>query len=154
LNAEKARYLIVGGFAVMLHTEPRFTKDLDVWVEPTPTNAVRVWSALARFGAPLRDVSPDVFTRPGNFFVIGVIPNRIDVLTHLTALEFPKAWRRRRRASYGGVRAGFLAAEDLLRNKRAVGRPQDLLDAEKLEIWMSDRRRRRRRRSGGTRSPE
>lgn len=91
LNAEDVRYLVVVGFAVMFHSEPRFTKDLDVWVEPTRANAERVWRALARFGAPLEDVTPADFAAPGNFYVMGISPQRIGVLTKVDGVEFRAA---------------------------------------------------------------
>ena len=137
LNAEKAEYLVVGGYAVIFHTEPRFTKDLDVWVRPTPTNAAKVWRALGQFGAPLTGMSADDFVTPGNFYVMGRAPNRIDVLTSIAALDFDTAWKNRVRGSYGGEPAAFLSVADLVINKRAVARPQDLLDVEKLESWSS-----------------
>jgi hypothetical protein len=130
--AEGADFLIVGGHAVMLYTEPRYTKDIDVWVRPSRENAERVFRGLARFGAPLSDVTVDDFASPGTIFQIGVAPNRIDVLTSIEGVEFEKAWAARTPSTYGGVPIGVLSAEDLIANKRAVGRPQDLLDVEAL----------------------
>lgn len=133
LNDAGARFLIVGGYAVMFHTEPRFTKDLDVWIDPTPENAERVWQALTRFGAPTGQLAVSDLHAPGNFYVMGVAPTRIDVITSVDAVEFQGAWCRAARGSYGDVPVGFLSVADLIRNKRAVGRPQDLLDADRLE---------------------
>jgi hypothetical protein len=133
LNDEDVRCLVVGGYAVMFHTEPRFTKDLDVWVDPTPENAKRVWQALVRFGAPTDKLSIDDLTTPGVFFVMGVAPTRIDILTTIDGVSFPEAWSRAAAGSYGGVPVRFLSVADLIRNKRAVGRPQDLLDVARLE---------------------
>ena len=81
LNAAAARYLLVGGYAVAFHAAPRFTKDLDVWTEPTPANAARVAEALRAFGAPLQDLSLADLERAGLVFQIGVPPNRIDIVT-------------------------------------------------------------------------
>ena len=132
LCAEEADFLVVGGHAVMLYTEPRYTKDLDVWVLPTAANAERVLRALARFGAPLSDITADDLAVPGTIFQIGVAPNRVDILTSIEGLQFEQAWAARSRSTYGGVPIGVLSAEDLITNKRAVGRPQDLLDVDAL----------------------
>ena len=127
------RYLVVGAYAVTHYTAPRFTKDLDVWVDPDPENAARVWSALARYGAPLSGVSPGDFTKPRMVFQIGVTTTRIDILTSVEALEFGPCWKRRDPGKYGGLDVPYLSRVDLIRNKRAVARPQDLLDVARLQ---------------------
>ena len=132
LSAQGVDFLVVGGHAVMLYTEPRYTKDLDVWVRPTGENAERVFRALADFGAPLENVNVEDFAAPGTIFQIGVAPNRVDILTSLEGIEFEHAWTGRTKSTYGGVPIGVLSAEDLIANKRAVARPQDLLDVDAL----------------------
>lgn len=127
------RYLLVGGYAVAFHARPRYTKDLDIWVEPTTANARRVWKALAAFGAPLQDVRPEDLTRPEMVLQIGLAPNRIDILTELAGVDFAEAWNRRATTTYGDCTIAVLARADLIRNKRKVGRPQDLIDVEELE---------------------
>jgi len=133
LHESQVKYLVIGGYAVMLYTEPRFTKDLDVWVEPTPENAHRVHAALARFGAPLAGVGPADFSRPGLFYQMGRPPVRVDILTSVTGLEFADAWPRRVEKDLGGVRALFISRDDLIRVKAALGRPLDLIDVEALK---------------------
>lgn len=133
LNAGDARYLIVGGYAVFFHGQPRYTKDLDVWVEPSAENAVRVIEALRRFGAPLHDLSVADLSSPGITFQMGNAPNRIDILTDVASLSFPQAWSRRVEGCYGVQRMWLLSRADLIANKRAVGRPQDLEDVRLLE---------------------
>lgn len=128
-----AEFLVVGAYAVMFHTAPRYTKDLDIWTRPTPENATRVYRALAAFGAPMMDLSPDDLAVEGTIFQIGIAPNRIDVLTSIEGVTFDAAWERRVISNYGGVPIGLLAVEDLLTNKRAVGRPQDRIDVANLE---------------------
>lgn len=137
-SAEEVEYLLVGGYAVMLYSEPRHTKDLDVWVRPSEANASRVLAALARFGAPLFDLTHEDLCRPGVVFQMGVPPNRIDLLTRLDGVDFPTAARRATRVTYGGVEVPVIALEDLLRNKETVGRPRDLLDAEVLRRALVD----------------
>lgn len=132
LTAADARFLIVGAYALALHARPRATGDLDLWIEPTPENAERVMTALRAFGAPLSDLSAEDLTRHDTVFQIGVEPRRIDLLTSLTGLRFAEAWPRRVMARFGGHDHPFLGRDDLVRNKRAVGRPRDLADLEAL----------------------
>ncbi len=133
LNDADARYLLVGGYAAAVHGEPRFTKGLDVRVQTSVDNAHRVRSALAQFGAPLSMFPIEEISRPELVFQLGVAPHRIDILTQLTGLEFDKAWPHRVRALFGGVDTWFIGVDDLIANKRATARPQDLRDVEVLE---------------------
>ncbi|HEX9731147.1 MAG TPA: hypothetical protein VGG06_04075 [Thermoanaerobaculia bacterium] len=133
LSAVEARYLVVGAHAVIYHATPRYTKDLDIWIEPTPDNAQRVYTALTRFGAPMETLEVEDLATSGTIFQIGVEPNRIDVITELKGLSFAGAWQRRIHSTYGDVPVALLGLDDLLVNKRSVGRPQDLLDVGALE---------------------
>lgn len=133
LNGAGARYLLVGGYALAFHGHPRFTKDLDVWVEAESENALRVHAALREFGAPLHDLSPEDLTRAGLVFQIGVPPNRIDILTSIDGVGFGDAWSERAMTRYGESAVPVLGRRQLIANKRATGRAQDLLDAEVLE---------------------
>jgi hypothetical protein len=127
-------FLIVGAHALAAHGIPRATGDLDIWIRPTRANAERAHQALARFGAPLDDLTVDDLTREGTVFQIGLPPARIDILTTITAVAFEEAWSRRLMAQVApGVQVPLLGREDMLRNKRAVGRPKDLADAAWLE---------------------
>ncbi len=132
LNATGADYLVVGAHAVAFHAEPRFTKDLDIWVDATPDNASRVMAALQQFGAPLRDVTVSDFTEPGVTLQIGVAPNRIDVCTTIDGVRFSEAWPTRVATTYGDDAIWVIGRAELLRNKLAAGRPQDLLDVALL----------------------
>lgn len=138
------RFLVVGAHAVAYYTEPRYTKDLDIWVEATPSNAERVWTALRRFGAPLAGVTPADFTNSSLVYQMGIEPNRIDIIMGIDGIGFGAAWRRRVRTTYGGVSISLLGRTDLIRNKRAAGRPQDLLDIARLKASTSRGSRRRR----------
>lgn len=131
-NEHQVRYLIVGAYAVMKYTEPRYTKDLDIWIDPTRENALRVFAALKEFGAPLSDVTPEDFTKTDLIFQLGLAPNRIDILMAVKGLEFAKAWERQVQASFEDVTMNVVCKEDLLISKEAAGRPQDLIDADAL----------------------
>lgn len=132
-SKEGVEFIVVGAHAVMYFTEPRYTKDLDVWVRPSEENGARVYRSLAAFGAPMSDLSIADLSVPGTIFQIGIAPNRIDVLTSIEGVAFDDAWGRRVRSTYADVPIALLSLEDLLANKRAVGRPQDQLDVAKLE---------------------
>ncbi len=132
LNAAGAEYLVVGAHALAAHGVPRATGDLDVWVRGTPENASRVLVALREFGAPLFSLTADDLSCPETVFQIGVVPVRIDLLTSISGVGFEEAWAGRISAFVDGVTFGVLGREELLRNKRATGRPKDLLDVESL----------------------
>jgi hypothetical protein len=129
----EARFLVVGGYAVGVHGRPRATKDLDVWVEATPANAPKVIAALRVFGAPLMGLAEQDLGAPGVGLRIGVEPGRIDVITKISGVEFDEAWSGRTEASFADVRAPVIGLAQLLANKRAAGRPQDLADVDALE---------------------
>jgi len=133
LNAAEVRYLIVGAYAVTFHASPRFTKDLDIWIDPDPANARRTWTALAAFGAPVKDLNPAELADPDVVYQIGVPPNRVDILTTLTGVGFAEAWARRVEARYGDCPVAYISKEDLVTNKRRVARPLDLEDVRRLE---------------------
>jgi predicted nucleotidyltransferase len=132
LNAAGVRYLIVGGYAVMIYTEPRYTKDLDLWIEPIESNARGLLAALARFGAPTKDVSAADFTEPEVFFQIGVEPVRIDIMTSVPGLDFRSAWSRKILVDFGGESAPVLCRHDVLLSKLAAGRVRDQKDVKSL----------------------
>ena len=133
LNAAGARYLLVGGYAVAFHAQPRFTKDLDVWTESSAANAALVHEALRAFGAPLQDLAAADLGRSGLIFQIGVPPNRIDIVTSIDGVEFAEAWPGHAETTYGDQPVPVIGRAELVRNKRASGRPQDLLDLEILD---------------------
>jgi hypothetical protein len=133
-NAHGVRYLIVGAHAVGLHSEPRGTKNLDVLIEATSENAKNVFAALAEFGAPLAGMSAADFNdRPGSVFQIGVPPSRIDILQRIEGVDFEQAWSNRIDTSFAAnLPVHVISSADLVRNKLAVARPQDLIDVEKI----------------------
>jgi hypothetical protein len=134
LLAEGARFLVVGAHAMAVHGVPRATGDLDVWVAADGQNAERTWQGLRRFGAPLAALgfSPHDFTRADQVIQIGLPPRRIDILTSISGVEFDQAWPNRVEQQVGPVTVPFIARADLVRNKRATGRPKDLADLAAL----------------------
>lgn len=130
-NQHEVRYLIVGGYAVMKYSEPRYTKDLDIWVEASEENSKRVYSALREFGAPVGDLSEADFAIDG-FFQMGRPPLRIDILMSIDGVTFEDAWPNRQDGDFDGIPATFLSADDLITNKSASARPQDIVDIESV----------------------
>jgi len=133
LNAHEVEFLVVGAHALAAHGHVRATKDLDVWARSSPENGRRLIRALTAFGAPMQAVSENDFAAPGITFQIGVEPVRIDIITAVDGLTFDDAWRNRVTSDYGGEPVFVISRDDLIRNKRASGRPQDLADIAALE---------------------
>lgn len=133
LNSFKVRYLVVGGYAVMKYTEPRYTKDVDLWVEPSRANSLRLLKALKKFGAPLDNVVASDFAKKGTLFMMGLPPNRFDILTRIKPLTFSDSWKRRTEGRLAGVKLHFLSLEDLIKAKKKTGRLQDKLDLVNLK---------------------
>jgi hypothetical protein len=132
-NKHGVRYLVVGGYAVMKYTEPRFTKDLDLWIALSRENAQAVFSSLKEFGAPLANLSPQDFMHEGHCYQMGRAPLRVDILMSISELSFDAAWSNREKVSLGDITIPFISREDLIATKKATGRPQDMLDVESLE---------------------
>lgn len=126
------RYLVVGGYAVVQHAEPRFTKDLDLWISTKHDNAAAVFKALSEFGAPLAGMTEEDFSEEGYFYQMGVPPVRVDILMGIPGVDFAEAWERRIEVLYGDLPVMFISRQDLIASKRAAGRPQDIIDIDLL----------------------
>lgn len=133
LNENEVRYLVVGGYAVAFHGYPRYTKDLDVWIELSRENANKIVLALERFGFGSLDLKADDFLESDQVIQLGYPPNRIDILTALKGIAFDVCYRARVEVEIQGLSVAFVDLESLKKNKKATGRPQDLADAENLE---------------------
>ena len=133
LNDNGVRYLVVGGYAVALHGYPRYTKDIDIWVEMTAKNASRILKALDQFGFGSLDVKESDFTVPNQMLQLGYPPARIDILTTLPGVEISECYSSRTTEVVDGVSVNFIDLENLKKNKKASGRHQDLADLENLE---------------------
>ncbi len=133
LNENNVKYLIVGGYAVAFHGNPRYTKDLDFWVWANLENAERMVKVLNEFGFESFSLTVSDFLNPDNVIQLGREPNRIDLVTAISGVEFEKAFEHRIETEIDGVTVAFIALNDLIENKKATGRLQDLADVEKLE---------------------
>jgi hypothetical protein len=131
-NDHAVRYLIVGGYAFGVHAEPRATKDLDILIRSDEENSQAVFRALAQYGAPLGDLTVADFM-DGATFQIGQPPARIDILQQIDGITFDEAWANRIEGLIDGqIQAAVISRDDLIQNKLATGREQDMLDVKKL----------------------
>jgi hypothetical protein len=130
---ENVDYLLVGAYALAAHGLPRATGDIDLWVRCDAENARRVWRALAKFGAPLSDMKEADFKTAGLVFQIGVAPSRIDILTSIDGVMFDEAWKEHLEVDIEGICVHVIGRAQLIANKKAVARPQDLADVARLE---------------------
>ena len=133
LSAAGVEYLLVGAFALAAHGLPRATGDIDIWVRPSPENALRVLKALQEFGAPAFNLTIEDLSTLDLVFQIGVAPRRIDILTSIDGIDFDHAWPNRVSVELEGVTVPVISRADLITNKRASGRPKDRADLAWLE---------------------
>jgi hypothetical protein len=133
LCAEEAEFLLVGAHALAAHGLPRATGDLDIWVRPSEENASKVWRALVRFGAPLEERARKDLESPDLILQIGVAPCRIDILTNIDGVDFGEAWKNRQYHTLDKLPIPVIGRAELIKNKKASGRPQDLADLSRLE---------------------
>ena len=132
LDDAKIRYLVVGGIAVGLHGEPRYTKDLDLLITVRPPDQQRLYDCLTEFGAPTHILAPDELLQDDFVFHFGAPPWRIDILTTIPGVDFEAAYAARVPLNLGEYTASCISKSDLIKSKRASGRPQDLIDLESL----------------------
>ena len=131
-NKHKVKYCIVGAYAVAFHAVPRFTKDMDLFVEASPTNAKKIITALKEFGFLISSLTEKDFSNPGKTVQLGYEPVRVDLLTAIDGCKFETVWKNRKKGNYGKQAAFFINANDLIKNKKASNRKQDQADLEIL----------------------
>ena len=132
LNAHAVEYLLIGGYAVNYHGYPRATADMDIWIAVSPANAQRVVAALKEFGFDLPDLSPELFLQPWQIIRLGVPPIRIEIATTISGVDFAECYGARVEDTFDGVAVHVISLDHLKRNKKALGRHQDLADVEHL----------------------
>lgn len=133
LSKHKAEYLIVGGYAVGVHGHPRYTGDLDVWLNPSPENAELILKCVIEFGFSSYGLSQSDFTKPGNVIQLGYPPLRIDLLTEIDGVTFDECYKNRKEVIIGDLKVNFIGYKDLLKNKKESGRPRDIDDIDNLK---------------------
>jgi hypothetical protein len=133
LNDNHVRYLVIGGYAVALHGYPRYTKDIDIWVDMSPSNAANMVRALEHFGFGSLGLQPADFLVPDQIIQLGYPPNRIDLITTPPGVDFESSYPSRVEVMIDDVAVNFIDLDNLKKNKKAAGRLQDLADLENLE---------------------
>jgi len=133
LNTNKVRYLVVGGYAVAIHGYPRYTKDLDIWIEPELKNSARVIKSLNEFGFGSLGLVKEDFLVLNQIIQLGYPPARIDLISTLEGVDFTSCYNKKRILVMDGVKVCFLGRQELIKNKRTTGRSQDLADIENLD---------------------
>ena len=128
----KVEFLVVGGYAVVHYSRPRYTGDLDIWVASDSANASRIVATLREFGFHGEDVTPDLITSPGQIIRMGFEPMRLEIFTRIDGVEFAECYPRRTQVRIGSIDVPFIALDDLRTNKKASGRLKDLQDLEEL----------------------
>lgn len=131
-NDNNVRYLVIGGYALIQYAEPRFTKDLDLWISTDGENASAVYQSLLKFGAPLANLTEADFSVDGYFYQMGMPPVRVDILMGIPGVGFEDAWSRREIINFDDLPISFISKQDLIRAKLAAGRPQDIIDVDLL----------------------
>jgi predicted nucleotidyltransferase len=132
LNDNQVRYLVIGGYAVAFHGYPRYTKDIDIWIEMSEANATGIVKALEDFGFGSLGLEADDFLEADQIIQLGYPPARIDLITTAPGVDFEECYKSRIEVDIEGVSVNFIGLEDLKRNKQAAGRMQDLADLENL----------------------
>ncbi len=133
LNAHKIKYLVVGGYAVTVHGYPRYTNDIDIWIWIDKSNAENLIKVLKDFGFGSLDITSDDFLNPNKVIQLGYPPNRIDLLTSISGVEFEDCYPKRVNIEIKGIKIDFIDIDNLKKNKQASGRHKDLNDLENLE---------------------
>jgi len=133
LNSKEVEYLVIGGYAVGYHGYPRSTGDMDVWISINEKNALKMVNALKEFGFEIPGLKKDIFLNEEKIIRMGVPPMRLEIITTIDGVGFEKCFKNRVIADFGSFKVNFISKDDLLINKRASGRPKDLVDYSKLQ---------------------
>lgn len=133
LNYHKVKYCIVGAYAVAFHKRPKYTKDIDILVEPSILNAKKIIQVLIDFGFESLKLTEEDFTKHGNIIQLGYEPIRVDFLTSITGVSFLDVWKNKSTGKYGKENVFFIGKKELIKNKQQTGRKQDLIDLDLMD---------------------
>lgn len=128
----QVKFMIVGAYALGAYIKPRSTGDIDFWIEPTEENAKKVYQSIVKFGAPIHDLKIADLHHPGTVYQIGIPPFRIDIITKISGVNFEEAWIERENHRILDIQVPIISKKHIMQNKKASGRPKDLLDLEQL----------------------
>jgi hypothetical protein len=141
LNKHRVKYLVVGAYAVIYYSEPRYTKDLDIWIEPENENAKRIYEALKEFGAPLENITPRDFANKNLVYQIGVAPVRVDIIMGIPGIEFVHAWKHKSVAKFDSIKVNIMGINELIDSKKKARRDMDSIDIESLQCRLRLRKK-------------
>jgi len=130
----KARYCIVGAYAVAYYSRPRYTKDLDLFIDPTPENARKIIKSLNEFGFKRMGLRESDFAQKGRIIQLGYDPIRVDIVTSIDGCTFKEVWRNKASSTYGRQKVYFIGKKELIKNKKAAKRKIDKIDLEYLLV--------------------
>lgn len=133
LNKNEVQYMIVGGYAVGIHGYPRYTGDLDIWLLPDKNNAGKILKSINEFGFSSLNITERDLTKADTVIQLGYPPLRIDLLTSIDGVSFDECYQNRKTIFIDGLQVHFIGFNDLIKNKKASGRHQDLGDVENLQ---------------------
>ena len=133
LLSNKAKFLVVGAYAMGAYGYPRATEDFDIWVEASSTNSKLIYESIAEFGAPLNGISQEAFSKEGIIFQIGVPPRRIDIITKIDGVDFKQAYNDKEDIEIEDLIIPFISKDNLIKNKESTGRDKDILDVKYLK---------------------
>lgn len=132
LNKHRVKYLLVGAYAVIYYSEPRYTKDIDIWIEPEIKNAQKAYNALKEFGAPLTDITVDNFINKNLVYQMGIAPVRADIIMGIGGIDFNNAWKNREVAVFEGVKVNIIGKKELIESKKKANRESDRGDLRRI----------------------
>lgn len=132
-NKYKVKYCVIGAFAVGFYAKPRYTKDMDILIEPTEENGIKITKALTDFGFGSLRIKPNDFTKKGHFIQLGYEPVRVDLITSIPGCSFYEVWKNKKSGPYGKERVYFIGINELIKNKKSINRMQDKVDIKLLE---------------------
>jgi predicted nucleotidyltransferase len=133
LNFHSVKYLLIGGWSVALHGRPRYTKDIDFFLLASDDNSEKMKKVIDEFGFSSMGISEADFKCAGQIIQLGIEPHRIDLINEIKGVAFKEAWERRTPIEIAGLIVNVISLDDLIQNKLATARPQDLADAELLK---------------------
>lgn len=145
LNKHKVKYCVIGAYALAYYATPRYTKDIDVFLEQSRENAKKTLKALNDFGFSKLNLKIEDFMDPGITIQLGYEPVRIDLVTSIDGCSFGQIWKNRKKGKFGKENVLFIGLNDLIRNKRASKRTQDIADLDLLAQVSKNKKKRKKR---------
>ncbi len=133
LNKYKVAYMVVGGYALAFHGKPRYTGDMDIWIDISDENATKMLKVIHEFGFASLKLKKKDFLKPAYTTQIGYPPLRIDILNEIDGVDFKEAFANMQKIDADGLIINYIGLNDLIKNKQTTGRPKDVSDVQELK---------------------